>query len=332
MDIDTFITFLGAVSLVFIFTIIILELSLKNPVTGRVWFESAWAGFFFILQLCASISLSAIGPGIMCIIPMMEIDSDSCTSTRVLLVFSWIWTLLLLGYLLLLTISAYMNQKENPQVWQCSVRQFFSNDTRIYRAGLVSPALPRFVKNSSPSIVAPQPRRPPQVIYSHKSGVVAPDYGTDQFRQQAQRPIPPVPAASPPQHQRQNTRDATATVFYPKHVQSNMQSYPTARMQLSGGSPPPLGDWPRADVITRPSRSKREPPRTLILSPSSAPSSVVSPNSKRTPNSATVPRISSRPNGPRTGRRGAPNGNKPPPLDLSKISTHSRPSTAGSRR
>jgi hypothetical protein len=332
MGVDAFIILVGAVALIFIFSIIILEVILKNTVVGRVWFESAWVGFFFVLEFCASISLAAIGPGVMCTVKMMEIDTGSCVSTRVLLVFDWICTLLLLGYLILLTASAHMNQKENPQVWHCSVRQVFSVDTRIYRAGLVSPTLPSFVKKPPPSIVAPQPRHPPsQAINTGLS----PDYGIEYFRPQTERPIPPVPAAPPPQHQVQNTREATATLFYPQHVQQTIRSQPltapvnalaTRQTRAPANSPPPLGNWPRADVISQPARSKREAPRRFILTPAVAPQT--SSNPRTPPKSATLPQSSSRPTGPRSGRL---NGPRPPPLDLSGISTHRRPSTVKGR-
>jgi hypothetical protein len=293
-----------------------------------VWVESAWVGFFFVLEFCAAIALSALGPGVMCSTQMMVVDEASCSSTRVLLVFTWICTLLLFGYLLLLTISAYMHQKENPRVWHCSVRRFFNGDSRTYLADPISPSLPVFFKKSPPSLAAPQPRRPPiHTIQTFRSSP-SPDTAVEHMRQTGERPIPPIPAALP-HHQLQNTREATATSFYPQHVQPTILSQPTvaaAMKQLPshGVSPPPLGDWPRADIISQPSRSKRDGPRPLILStsPTSSPTS-------RSPNS-TTPR-SARPAGPRTGRSGPINGGRPPPLDLSKISTHSRPSTAGSR-
>jgi len=304
MGVDVFIISVGALALLFIFLIVILELTLKNTVVGRVWFESAWVGFFFLLNFCASVSLATIGPGIMCTARMMELNTGSCNSTRVLLVFDWICTLLLLGYLILLTASAHMNQKENPRVWQCSVRQVFSVDTRIYRAGLAYPTLPSFVEKSSP-IVAPQPRHPPtQAINAHISGL-SPDYAIEYFRPLTERPIPPVPAAPPPQHQTQNTREATATLFYPQQMQHTIQSQPLTRAPAN--SPPPLGNWPRADVISQPARSKREAPRRLILTPTVA------------PKSAPLPPQSSKSTGPRSGRL---NGPRPPPLDLSGISAH----------
>jgi NADH:ubiquinone oxidoreductase subunit 6 (subunit J) len=324
MGVDVFIISVGAIALLFIFSIIILELTLKNTIVGRVWFESAWVGFFFLLEFCASVSLAAIGPGIMCTARMMEFNTGSCNSTRVLLVFDWICTLLLLGYLILLTASAHMNQKENPRVWQCSVQEVFSVDTPIYRAGLVSPTLPSFVKKMAPSIVAPQPRHPPtQAINAHISGL-SPDYAIEHFRFPTERPIPPVPAAPPPQHQVQNTREATATLFYPQQVQQTIRSQPlttpvtvptTKQTRAPADSPPPLGNWPRADVISQPARSKREAPRRFILTPTVA--LHTSPNPKIPPKSAPL----TRPTGPRSGR-----GPRPPPLDLSGISAHRRSS------
>jgi hypothetical protein len=328
LGVDVFATFLGALSLIFIFSIIILELVRKNSFTGRVWFEAAWVGFFFVLEFCAAVSLSVIGPGVMCVIQMTEIDDPSCSSTRVLLVFSWICTLLLLGYLMILTIAAYHSRKENPRVWQCTVRQFFSSGSRIYRADLESPPLPTFVKGPV-SIVAPQPRRPPlQVIIPRHSPHTSGD-GADRFKASA-RPIPPIPAAPPPQHHRQNTRDATAVAFYPTHLQSGLQSLPISTRPIppAGASPPPLGSWPRADIMSQPSR---QAPKTLILASSIGPSyksrtsptsKAISPKSGMTPTSATR-MLPTRPGGSPTGRpRGA---GRPPPLDLSKISAHSTP-------
>jgi hypothetical protein len=329
MNVDSFVIFVGSLGLIFIFTMIILELSLKNSISGHVWVESAWVGLFFVLEFCASIALSALGPGVMCSTQMMEVDNASCSSTRVLLVFSWICTLLLFGYLLLLTISAYMHQKENPRVWHCSVRRFFNGDSRTYLADSISPSLPNFLKKSPPSFAAPQPRRPPIHTIQAIRSTPSPD---SVLEKATERPIPPIPAALP-HHQLQNTREATATSFYPQHVQLSQPAVAPVMKQLPshGVSPPPLGDWPRADIISQPSRSKRDGPRPLILTTSAiaTTSANSSPNSRTSPSSAT-PR-SARSSGPRTGRSGPSNGARPPPLDLSKISSHSRPSTARSR-
>lgn len=313
LSVDGFVIFASAAALAFIFPTILIELAYRDPFSGRVWFECLWVAFFGVLEFCAAVVLSAIGPGVMCSARVMVFVVDSCTSTRVVLAFSWICTVLLLGYLLLLTLSAYMHKNENPQIWSCNVRRFDWGGSRTYVSndGPKRLSLPRFVEKARPgSLVLPKPHQPlPKTSKTYPD----PNHAVQHFQPQplGVHPIPPIPAATSSVNQIKNNRDTTATSFYPRHMQSVMASQPSLfskpmRELPRSSSPPPLGDWPRPSIISQPRAKRQEPLR---------PSNSTSPGPVR-------------PQAPRRSARSASSSADwrkiPPPLDLSKISSHTR--------
>jgi hypothetical protein len=191
------------------------------------------------------------------------------------------------------------------------------------------------------SIVAPKPRRiVPAALFAYRRPTSS-EYKIDPFihRGPSVHIIRPPPTAVPPpqmtQTQPQNNSyfGYQTSAFYPVHVQTTLVSqhpYSTqlpARTHDMPPTPPPLGDWPRADAVSQPRREKRKPapppPRPLSrlysTAPNSAPYHVASPT--RPPPVALVsPR--SRPSGPRSRSRSQTGDwTRPPPLDLSKVSS-----------
>lgn len=244
----------------------------------------------------------------------------------------------------------------DSKLWNYSIYQLSSyrraSSTRL-RSPPTSPIpsmLHRFVK--PPSIAAPRPQRvvnavPNLMPYAYRSGL-GPDYQIEHFQfpgrtqpqgQQGQIQRPPLAAAG-----------AGPSNLYPDFLRSSLlPSAPASRRTSSAlpggtappqqttiqvsGSPPPLGDWPRSDIMQAPQGSKRSTRRIT--------SNVVSPLTTQNPQNYDVDDTlsqgvmggpggevtmsisrSKKPFGPRT-RSGSNSGgaNRPPPLDLSNISS-----------
>jgi len=310
LSVDGYIAFVGAAALAFVFPIILIELARRDPVSARVWFECSWVAVFAVMEFCAAVALSAMGPGVMCTAAVKESVRDSCTSTRVVLAFSWICTVVLFGYLLALTLSAYMHKNENPEIWSCNIRRFDWGGSRTYMSSEAPKALslPRHVEKTRPgSLIVPKPR------------IVIPNavYTPDQhFQAQPSfvRPAAPTPSAAPP------AQTQTASSFYPRHMQTqpSFVSKPMKELRRSE-SPPPLGDWPRPSIISQPRSKRQEPQRGYTVPVPNLPSNA--------PLKSSASR-SARPSHTHRSARSASSSAEwrkiPPPLDLSKISSHAR--------
>jgi hypothetical protein len=223
------------------------------------------------------------------------------------------------GYLLALSLSAYMHKNENPEIWSCNVRRFDWGGSRTYMSSEAPKALslPRFVEKARPgSLIVPKPRIViPNAVYN---GVKPDQYFQSQLS--VTRPAAPTPSAAPPV-QAQNT---TASSFYPRHMQSVVATQPSfvskpMKPLPRSESPPPLGDWPRPSIISQPRSKRQEPSRGYTVPPANLPSS----NASSRPSASR----SAGPSGSHRSTRSASNAEWrkiPPPLDLSKISSHAR--------
>lgn len=311
LSVDGYVAFVGAAALAFVFPIILIELARGDPVSARVWFECAWVAVFAVLEFCAAVALSAMGPGVMCNAGVMKVVRDSCTSTRVVLAFSWICTILLFGYLLALTLSAYMHKNENPEIWSCNVRRFDWGGSRTYMSSEAPKALslPRFVEKTRPgSLIVPKPRIViPNAVYT----------GEQHFQSQPSvtRPAAPTPSAAAP------AQTQTASSFYPRHMQSVVATQPAfvskpMKELPRSESPPPLGDWPRPSIISKPRSKRPEPSRGYTHPVPNLPSNA--------PSASRSVRPSQSHRNARSASSSAEWRKIPPPLDLSKISSHAR--------
>lgn len=309
MNADVFVVVVGALALTFIFPLIIIELIRSDPVTSRIWFECVWTGVFWILELAGSAAITASGLTAMCSPGMVK---DSCLSTQILIAFSWTCTVMLAIYGLLLGISAFTYYENDSEIWHCSVRHLPRNTRNGLGSSPNSPtrSLPRF---RSSALVAPQPRHP-LPLYAHQSGMSS-DYHIEHYhpsQQPVSRPMPPAPAAFPSQRSQRSTREVltnSTPSFYPKPIQQLSTTSPPQMQSDRSVTPPPLGNWPRANAMAVPVHSKRKAPPSASSLPSSSQSSVNSSHSShsrptRTPGSSGDWRV------------------RPPPLDLSKISSH----------
>jgi hypothetical protein len=328
--IDTYLVIVGALGLALTFTIIFVELIRRNAFTSRVWFEILWTTTFFGLDLAGAAILTALGPDDMCKPKILsrnkqqqqqQLPPGSCSSSRVLMGFTWLCTFILLMYLILLVILTIANRNNEsvPRIWECTVHNFPPLTSGRSNAP-VSPFLPRFSQDKMPTVVAPAPQRPntvPSALYTLRSVGLNSQYQIEHFRPASHAPGPPMPSspvASPADYLHRNPSNAgnvqAAVALYPQFLSSAYVSQPppahtqlppirTLPSQSANRSPPPLGDWPRADA---PLRVKRKLPPAMGAE-----------------EQVGVGSGPSRPMGPRT-RAGTTNA-RPPPLDLSSITT-----------
>ncbi|KAJ7685081.1 hypothetical protein DFH06DRAFT_970182 [Mycena polygramma] len=308
--IDVYFVVVGALGLGLTFTIIFIELVRRNAFTSRVWFEVVWTSTFFLLELGGASVLTAFGPDDMCQ-GHANGKTGSCSSTRVLVGFVWLCTFILLIYLAVLVVLILLNRNSNetPRIWQRAIHNFPPLTSTRSNAP-APPFLPRFSRDKMTAVVSPVPQRPntvPSALYSMRSVGLGSQYQIEHFRPPANAPGPPIPSSpviSPADYLHRSPSTAgtvqAAVALYPQFLSSAYVTQPTpARTQPSqpaSRSPPPLGDWPRTDA---PLRVKRK------LPPTTGPEA-----------------IPSRPMGPRT-RSGRTNM-RPPPLDLSTVSSTRR--------
>ncbi|KAG2046802.1 hypothetical protein BDR06DRAFT_148956 [Suillus hirtellus] len=190
VQVDVYLIFLGAFSLTFIFPIIFADLLCTDPLSARVWFECAWVTIIWLMQLAGAAAVTAIAPHIQCSAQATEVNNNSCSSTKVLLAFTWICTItcmcprfshltlltvLVLLYLFLLFVTAVTTQWTDPGVWHHNVRYLRMESTRqCLPSAQNSPITPRFVKGRGTSEVhKPRSLRPvaPNPVYGYRAGL-----------------------------------------------------------------------------------------------------------------------------------------------------------------
>ncbi|KAF9227538.1 hypothetical protein BS17DRAFT_773924 [Gyrodon lividus] len=327
-QVDVYLIFLGAFSLASIFTLLFVELLCTNPFTARVWFECGWVTLFWIMDLAGAAAITAIEPDLMCGHRVVAFVNHLCTSEQVLLAFTWICTIMVLLYLLLLIFTAVTHQRDDPGVWNYSARNLRLVTARqCLSSAPSSPSAPRFNKRAPMDIYTPHPVRPaPVPAYFYRAGLGS-EYEIEHFRPaftateqmdvesslNAHEAVPlpimvapvipaptrpalamphpkPSPSPYPILGQRGIAQQLPSSIVYVSQVQP-----PASTQSTSLPSPSPLGDWPRRDIMEQPVKSKpRLPPSSFEFPkrntiPSTEPSSVSSPDQPRT----------RRPSGPR---------------------------------
>ncbi|KAJ4488081.1 hypothetical protein J3R30DRAFT_3695733 [Lentinula aciculospora] len=345
VQVDSFVIFTGAFSLVGVFTIIFVEVGRSNAFTSKIWFDCLWSGFLFLLNISSASIVTALLPSQMCQ-NIHKLSSQVCASTKVLQGFTWLITTLLFAYFLTIFVTVCVLSSDS-RLWRYSIYDLSSYDRSNNSTRLQSPpsspmprmaSLKRFIKPPSiPSIAAPRPQRPTTnavatiMPYAYRSGL-SPDYQIEHFQ---------FPARSPRQSQQdsglqrpQAIAGAGPRSLYPEYLRSSLPPNPQATSTSTAdrssavpgdelspqpqGSPPPLGDWPRPDIMTQTSRrSHRITPKVQAGVPTSS-VMLESEATQETSNSR------SKPFGPRirSGSNSLGNGmnsTRPPPLDLTGI-------------
>jgi len=168
-------------------------------------------------------------------------------------------------YLALLLGLSIIHSRHNPRIWHSYIRKSPWSDCRqSLSSAPTSPSRPHFLKKS-PSIVAPKPQRAvPHIMYAYRSGLGS-EYEIEHYHPPSPviRPEPELAVASPPRHLESNQQatNRTFTSLYPQYMHSTVTTpCPSQEEQHvhSPPSPPPLGDWPRPNVVMEPVRSKKK--------------------------------------------------------------------------
>jgi hypothetical protein len=248
-----------------------------------------------------------------------------------------------LGYFALLLVLTTLEHKSDKAIWQCSVRKFLRRKSIPDPASLAS--LPTFRTQVPISIAAPRPRRIipiPDLALSHRSGLSL-EYEIEHFQPLALEatnlgpstddrlsPLPLTISAAmstqTPPPPPQKPIPAAFAFFYPSYVQAAMdpglqRPSPAHLGQVTrlppSPSPPPLGDWPRRNATSLPTRTKRKsstqnPPQAAVPYSFTMPSSI-----QQSQPSETSP-SRSRPSGPRQRPISGENDG-PPHSDLSNF-------------
>lgn len=295
LQVDVYLIFLGAFSLVFIFPIIFADLLCTDPFSARVWFECAWVALLWLMQLAGAAAVTAIAPHIECSAQATKVNDNACSSTNVLVAFTWICTIILLLYLSLLVVTAVTTQRVDPGVWHHNVRYLRIETTRqCLPSAQNSPTTPRFIKGRGtseaykPRSLRPDPQHP---IYGHRAGLDS-EYEIEHYRPYVPEHMPvdsalslpeapsvsyPSPALVysqrirglippqmdfPPAPSRLDT-----SIAYSKSAPSPILAQ-QARASPLAPSPPSSSpfDWPRANVMEHPVNTKRKVPPSALNS------------------------------------------------------------------
>ncbi|KAH7889290.1 hypothetical protein F5I97DRAFT_496613 [Phlebopus sp. FC_14] len=353
LQVDVYLIFLGAFGLAWIFTLMFIELLCSNPITTRVWFECVWIALLWLMELAGAAAITAIGPELQCARQAILFVYTLCVSQRVLVAFTWICTIILLFYLLFLVFIVVTHQRDDPTLWICSVRNLFRLTARqCLSSAPSSPSVPRFKKRVPLDIHYPHPVRPvPVPAYIHRAGLSS-EYeiehfqpvpaGAEQMDVESVLSLPeavPIPPPKPapailrsseaPRHPIPNSigipRELSSTIVYSGQTQP---SIPAPRTTTT--SPPPLGDWPRRDIMELPVQRKAPSsfdfPRRCTLPSSGRPPGQTHP----LPDPPLSQPRTRRPSGPRL-RTASGDITRPAPLDLSGISNYETANAAAQR-
>lgn len=282
--VDIYMIILGAFSLLFVIPAVFIDLFSQRAIAGRVWVECLWIDFLWLLHLIGVIFVNAFLPRDMCTPQAKFIDVNSCTSAKLILAFSWICTINLFIYLVSLVVSALLHYKQDYTVWNSQVRSYpWYDHFHLHKLGS-RPSSPPSRPHHQLPISAPQPRRPIQLpaqavlSYLHK---------VEHMHVPAQDPGNPSPERRASQLAMEQTTAASArlAVLYPLHIQAVWGASAAAPSSRGGGNsatltpgsahsqmplrsapapsppdgdPPPLWDWPRADIMTLPPPARKK--------------------------------------------------------------------------
>ncbi|KAI0093533.1 hypothetical protein BDY19DRAFT_989103 [Irpex rosettiformis] len=211
MQLDAYLVFLGALGVVFIIPTVATDILRDNALVNRVWFECLWVGIFWVMELAGASAITASLSSMVC----DPSNKDACTSASVLIVFTWICTMLLMIYLLALTVSAVMHQGDASNVWNSGVRTYPWYSTRGNLTSAPSSPVRQFQKKpltlnaAHPQVPVRQATMGRDLEYGLERGARAdPTY-------QPSRPAPRIP-------------NQPASNLYPAVLQSSLPPHPYA--------------------------------------------------------------------------------------------------------
>ncbi|KAI0341789.1 hypothetical protein BDW22DRAFT_274790 [Trametopsis cervina] len=210
-QLDPYLIFVGAAGVAFVIPTVAIDIFRDNALVNRVWFECLWVGVFWVMELAGASAITASLSNMVC----DQASKDACTSSSVLIVFTWICTMLLLIYLLALTVSAVLHQGDSSNVWTSGVRTYPWFATRGNLGSAPSSPMRQGFQAKPFALQVPRPQVPARqatlgrdLEYGLERGARAePTY-------QASRPAPRVP-------------NQPASSLYPAVLQSSLPPRPS---------------------------------------------------------------------------------------------------------
>jgi hypothetical protein len=315
--VDGFLIFLGILGILLIFPIICIEQTRKNALPSRVWFEVLWVSVFWIFNLSGAAATSALLPDLFCEMAESGWTLDRCTSTKVLVGFLWLSTVMHLAYLMILVIAAIIHAREHPDVWQAGVPDFpwFPKDQGLKRI------------SSQPSDIESQMPKGFRPLYTSKTAFTAefphlhPQTPSHQSYP-SEKDLPTLYKAPKAPASNNYPRQAPKT-SYARQATYDAPLPPVPRSQPPAQYPAILG--PGIPARPRPARAPtaplfKVPPPMTPTKREGTPTHAVSPSwpAPRPPPPAI---IQAAPAGRRTrSGSGSVQRHRPPPLDLTGIS------------
>ncbi|EMD38436.1 hypothetical protein CERSUDRAFT_93972 [Gelatoporia subvermispora B] len=316
VQVDDFLIFLGVLGIMFIFPTLCIDIFRTNALPSRIWFECLWSGIFWLLSLSGAAAVTATLPQMLCqashaasaigdaTVPdqtagllSWQIIGNSCTATKVLVAFTWISAMTMMSWFCGLMVLVVMHLPDDSQIWQSSVRNYawFS-----IRSSL----------NSAPTSPSRASYRSAEKSEFPKRLVARSNVDLERQDLRNTSPVPPIPAAPPPQRIQQSTRQAAAPASFPRTMfePSQLRDRYVAPSPPNG-APQPLASAPNGvaqdggpRAATPPSTVQSYVPSGHARSASAAPSQA-----------GTYPK--------RSHSKRLSNGRRPAPLDLSKITS-----------
>ncbi|KAG8904711.1 hypothetical protein FRB99_001297 [Tulasnella sp. 403] len=156
--VDAYLLFLSSSSIVFIFSVILVDILRRGALTSKVWFECVWLSLTWLMNLCGAAATTALSPAAPC---SFEARS-SCTVAHVLIGVTWTTTLFVLAQLVLILVSAIYYSKRHPDVWTSGVCDFQWFNGGGSGKSTAIPSVP-----PSPTFVARQPPAEPSNPVAH---------------------------------------------------------------------------------------------------------------------------------------------------------------------
>jgi len=124
--VDTFLIFVGALGAVCLFPIMLIDILRMNVLTSQVRFETALMGLFWLLQTtgATATTITYMSSTVVCLADSPQASLEYCTSSTVLLSFSWIAAANSLIYFCTLMVLAIMRYSQDGQVWKASTMDY----------------------------------------------------------------------------------------------------------------------------------------------------------------------------------------------------------------
>jgi len=340
---DVLAVLIGVAGLLLMFPILLFEVLRRKAAWNRVWFEIAWLSIFSILYMSSSIFLTLTMDTQMCYPAVKNLFNDACTTTRVLIAFSWLGTIVVFQYLVMLATCAYLHKEDDSSIWSVEVPRFPWFASRwLPDQSLPNTPLPFFHGQREKSPM-PEKRRPTPSYINWNRGGLGSGYLVEPYRAPTSRgssrtasrasSTPPKP---PPKSKKWLLRLSPSRAARAE-LEAGASSYhvetPVARLlepvesRSSVGPTPSFAEWPTLQ-IPEPARQPPSRPQLVISHAHSGsfPSDISSASLPPThtfgapPASPLIPSPSRRPRGPRRPSVGLEEALRVPPVTWSPAS------------